>query len=230
VHAYYVAKKLGLSRLLAPNGAGVASALGLLIAPARVDRVATIATDMTAIDWNHLELAFGRLEDEARAVIRETQLDPDTAQLERLADIRYVGQASELVVPLPPGPYSSHSRQALQTAFEASYVASFTRTPPATPVEIINIRVTATAKVPLSPVAAAQSESTSTTPIKGHRPVYFPDVRTHIETPVLDRYALAAGQSYEGPAVIEERESTLVVGPGGRFDVAESGTIIVTIG
>ena len=62
VHAYYVAKKLGLRRLIAPPGAGVASALGLLIAPARVDRVATVAREMDQVVWPELEATFARLE------------------------------------------------------------------------------------------------------------------------------------------------------------------------
>ena len=143
VHAYYVAKKLGLRRLIAPRGAGVASALGLLIAPARVDRVATVAREMEQIVWPDLEATFARLEAGAREVLAATLPDGAAPAIARLADIRYVGQASELVVPLPAGPYTAASRAALMQAFEASYVAAFTRTPPTTQVEIINVRVSA---------------------------------------------------------------------------------------
>ena len=66
--------------------------------------------------------------------------------------------------------------------------------------------------------------------IKGTRPVYFPEFRDFHATTVYDRYALAAGQAFDGPAIVEERESTLVVGPGGRFEVVAGGSIIVTIG
>ena len=69
VHAYYVAKKLGLTTLIAPRAAGVASALGLLIAPARVDRVATVARELAHLDWADLEATFTRLEAETREVL-----------------------------------------------------------------------------------------------------------------------------------------------------------------
>ena len=147
VHAYYVAKKLGLTRLIAPPAAGVASALGLLIAPARVDRVATVARDMQHVMWPELEASFARLEADAGAVLAATLPDRPAPKIERLADIRYVGQASELVVQLPPGPYTPASRDALMQAFEASYVAAFTRTPPTRQVEIINVRVSASIDV-----------------------------------------------------------------------------------
>ena len=230
VHAYYVAKKLGLSRLIAPPAAGVASALGLLIAPARVDRVATIAREMDQIVWPELEATFARLEADARAVLAATLPDRASAAIGRLADIRYVGQASELVVPFPAGPYTAASRGALMQAFERSYLAAFTRTPPTTQVEIINVRVSASIEIEAGALAAQAAAAASADPVKGTRPVYFPEYREFRPTTVYDRYALTAGQAFDGPAIVEERESTLVVGPGGRFEVLASGNIIVSIG
>jgi N-methylhydantoinase A len=230
VHAYYVAKKLGLKRLIAPRGAGVASALGLLIAPVRVDRVATIAREMGEIAWSDLEATFARLEAEAGAVLKATLPERATATIVRFADIRYVGQASELVVPLPPGPYTAASRPSLLQAFEKTYVAAFTRTPPTTQVEIINVRVSASVEVGRGGLSMRPAASRSQNPIKGKRPVYFPELRDFHPTTVYDRYALLPGQAFQGPAIVEERESTLVVGPGGRFEVAASSNIIVTIG
>ena len=66
--------------------------------------------------------------------------------------------------------------------------------------------------------------------VKGKRPVYFPEFRDFHTTTVYDRYALTPGQTFDGPAIVEERESTLVVGPDGRFEVAPSGNIVVSIG
>jgi N-methylhydantoinase A len=230
VHAYYVAKKLGLARLIAPRGAGVASALGLLIAPARVDRVATIAREMDQIVWSDLEANFARLETEAAAVLAATLPGRSDAAVQRLADIRYVGQASELVVPLPSGPYTAASRGALLQAFEASYVAAFTRTPPTTQLEIINVRVSVSVEVDGGALSTQVAVPRAKTPVKGRRPVYFPELRDYSPTTVYDRYALLPGQAFDGPAIVEERESTLVVGPGGRFEVLDSGNIIVSVG
>ena len=66
--------------------------------------------------------------------------------------------------------------------------------------------------------------------ITGARPAYFPEFRDYQGTTVYDRYALSPGQAFDGPAIVEERESTLVVGPGGHFEVAASGNIIGIIG
>jgi N-methylhydantoinase A len=229
VHAFYVARKLGIRRVVCPAAAGVASALGLLLAPAKVDRMATLARPLDRVDWAALEAAYRALEDDARRVIAATGLDSGTAKVERLADMRFVGQAFEIVVALPPGPYAAGAREGFLAAFEATYVEKFTRTPPSVPVEIVNIRASVSAQVPESGLGQAERRERATEPVKGTRPVYFPELGEARPTPVYDRYALRPGRRYDGPAVIEEAESTLVVGPGGRFEVSADNNVIVTL-
>ena len=124
---------------------------------------------------------------------------------------------------------SAASRVALTHAFRQNYMANFTRTPPTPQVEIINVRIAATVDVEGSALALTAPGPTGCGAIKGRRPAYFPEFREHRETTVYDRAALAAGTVLQGPAIIEEPESTLVVGPGGACEVLPSGNIIVTI-
>src|SRR5881409_4451183 len=91
VHAYSVARKLGIARVICPSAAGVASALGLLVAPARVDRVATVGIRLDQGRIAELEAALQKLEDEARAVMADTGLKLETAMIQRLADGRFLG-------------------------------------------------------------------------------------------------------------------------------------------
>src|SRR6266851_5716370 len=105
VHACHVARKLGLREVICPPSAGVASALGLLVAPARVDRAATVGIRLDQGSVEELEAAFRRLEDEARAVMADTGLKLESAAIRRLADGRFMGQGFDLVVALPDGPY-----------------------------------------------------------------------------------------------------------------------------
>src|SRR5690606_15607611 len=170
VHACYVAKKLGLRQVICPPAAGVASALGLLIAPARIDRVATIATEMNKLDWTAFEDAYGRLEREAKEIVAETGLDAASATVQRLADIGVVGQAFEVVVELPPGPCTAASSAALTEPYERSYLEKFARTSPAVPVEIIYIRVTDTAEVAGTDVSMEAAEASDRPARKGRRP------------------------------------------------------------
>ena len=229
LHAYYVAKKLGLKELIVPPSAGVASALGMLIAPARVDRVATVAQDLSGVDWPVLESLYSDMTAAAANVLDDTGLVGAEASVQRYADIRYRGQAFELVVELPPGPYAEASRPALLRAFEQSYVAAFTRTPPATDVEIINARISATLGLSNQWRGSSPGHGAAGRALKGHRPAYFPETRAFAETPVIDRLELTLGEHYSGPAIVEEPESTLIVGPGGSFTVQPNGNIVVAI-
>src|SRR5204863_2252561 len=106
VHAYAVARKPGLTRVICPPAAGVAPAPGLPVAPARVDRVATVGLRLDRDSVARLEAAFAKLEAEARAVIADTSLELETATVRRLADGRFLGQGFDLVVALPDGPYA----------------------------------------------------------------------------------------------------------------------------
>ncbi len=230
VHAYYVAKKLGVKQLFCPLAAGVASALGLLIAPARIDRVATIASRLDDMDWTRLERSFNELEADAAKVIEETGFDPATARITRLADMRYIGQGFEVVTALPEGPYDGTAAPTLLKAFEDTYRRTFSRTPPDVNAEIINIRVSLRADVPGDGVgfttAGTDTESSQTNTT---RPVRFPENDEFVETTVYDRAQLRPGETFNGPAVVEESESTLIVGPGATVRVDTDGNLIVNL-
>jgi len=232
VHGYQVARKLGLTHVICPPSAGVASALGLLLAPARVDRVATVGIRLDRDSIDDLETAFRRLEAEARALMVDTGLPLEAARVRRLADGRFLGQGFDLVVTLPDGPYEATdtTRQILRTAFETAYREKFALAPPDVPVEFINVRVAVrapvagrVASVPRSPTAGP------VTAVKGQRAAYFPEGGGFMETTVYDRRGLAAGDEFHGPAVVEEEGSTLVVGPGARGRVAPGGNIVLIL-
>jgi len=230
VHGYQVARKLGIKRLICPPEAGVASALGLIVAPVRADRVKTIGFYLDNDELGRLERAFCELEGNASALIVQSGVIAEEIFMRRLADGRFVGQGFDLVVPLPPGPFSGDEktwRAKLRSAFEDVYRQKFGRTPPSLPIEFINIRVSAQA-----PVIGATSVSESSPLVKGTgqtRKVFFPESDAFLDTGVFNRRDLRPGDSYLGPAVIEEDGSTLVVGPDARFDVSPSRNIVVTL-
>jgi len=234
VHVFSVARKVGVRRIICPPAAGVASALGLLVAPASVDRVATLGMRLDRGDWALLESRFRELEAEAMALITESGIATDSAQVRRYADGRFVGQGFDLVVPLPPGPYdgdaAAGTEARLRDAFEAASREKFSRTPPAVPIEFINIRVSVRVVAADSGLALGGAAGGGGTALKGHRDAWFPDAGGYVRTAILDRGRLAAGDRYEGPAVIEDEGSTLVIGPGCRIGVAESMNVIVDLG
>ena len=228
VHAYYVARKLGLLRLICPASAGVASALGLLIAPARVDRTGTVACRFSEMDWSALEAHYKDLEADAGLVIAETGFDLAEAEITRLADMRFAGQGFEVVLELPAGPYDEGSAPVLQDAFEAVYRETFARTPPDVEPEIINIRVSMKAEVPGVDIRSDIVEGSADAKT-GSRPAYFPESGDFVDTPVYDRNFMRPGYALNGPAIVEESESTLILGPGAEARVDDQLNLIVDL-
>jgi N-methylhydantoinase A len=210
----------------------VASALGLLVAPARVDRVATVGIRLDEGNVAALEGAFQRLEDEARAVMADTGLKLESAVIQRLADGRFLGQGFDLVVTLPEGPYADTAagRARLTAAFEEAYREKFALTPPGVPVEFLNIRVAVRAPVSGSEVVLqGRPGSGAESALKGSRPAYFREAGGFVPTAVYDRRRLGVGDTLTGPAVVEEEGSTLVIGPGATARVAPSGNLVITL-
>ena len=230
VHAYHVARKVNVRQAVCPPAAGVGSAMGLLMAPARIDRVASMVSLLDRLDWKSCEETYRELESAAAAVLARTGADMSGFQVKRLADMRYFGQQSEVVVALPRGPYSEASRDGIAAAFETAYRDLFVRTPPQIAIQLVNVRVSVSAPVPGGGMALRGSRRGSAAEArKGYRKVYFPDAGGFIDSDVYDRYRLPVGARLEGPAVVEEKESTLVFGPRAVCEVHESGSLVLTL-
>ncbi len=231
VHACAVAGKLGIRHLICPASAGVASALGLLVAPARVDRVSPVASRLGIVNWDELEVQFQALEADAASVIAETGFDPAAAAVARLADMRFTGQGFEVAVSLQPGPYGAGSEQMCAKAFEEAYQEKYSRSPPEVEPEIINIRVSLTAETPsvIVSVPGGEGGKGGEGGHSGSRPAYFPQTGEFIDTSVHRRSDLAPGTSFPGPAIVEEAESTVVVPPGASVHIDEERNLIIDL-
>jgi N-methylhydantoinase A len=228
VHAYGLAKVLKLERIVCPFGAGVTSALGFLVAAPAIDLVRSYVARLEQVDWPHLDRLFGEMEAEARALLTEAGADPAGIAVRRTADMRYVGQGFEVSVPLPDGPLGPARLAHLTDAFHGTYRQLFERHVTDVPVEALSWRLAATAPVPNLALRFAGQPTAGRDPGKGMRPVYFPETGL-APCPVLSRYALRPGTELRGPAVIEERESTTVVGPDARVSVDRYLNLIIDI-
>ena len=229
VHVEQIARKLRISRVICPPGAGVGSAVGLLMAPARIDRVASLVRPLDNVDWAALEETYQALESDAAQVLLETGAD-DGVRVQRRADMRYVGQGFEIVVALPSGPYAHSSKSEIQACFEKMYAALFGRTPPTTAIQLVNLRVTVTAPIPGAGIVFGGSSGGSLLKArKRRRPAYFRELGDYVDTQVYDRYLVPEDATIDGPAIIEERESTVVVGPGSACRRNIAGGLIIDV-
>jgi N-methylhydantoinase A len=224
VHAWQLGAKLGVRHIVCPPGAGVGSTIGMLKAPARIDRVSSFNVELEAADWDAADAAFAALEREASAIVSTTGADLSRSIIRRLADMRYVGQGSEVTVRLP----EVLEVNAVRKVFESTYRTLFGRTPPGSSIQFVSLRLSFTAPMPGSegPLQLGARDAGAAV-LKGHRQVYFDEAGGFVEAAVYDRYALAPGTVVRGPAVFEENESTFVVGPGSEASILKDRTIFV---
>jgi len=229
VHAFEVARKLGCRRLICPPAAGVGSTLGLLMAPARADRVASLIGRLDDLDMDAVATGFAALEADARAAVAAARADPGTVGVRRFADMNFVGQGSELTVELPADALDAAGdrlRAILAASFDAAYRDTFGQAPRDVPVQVLHLRVRVQSAASTAALDRAASDDRPWR--KGERRVYFAGAG-FVAAQVLDRAALPAGVELEGPAVVEEPESTLVIGPGARFRRDAAGNVVVDL-
>jgi N-methylhydantoinase A len=215
VHAYGVGAALGTATVIVPAAAGVMSSVGVLAAPLATDAVRSRLEPVDDGTLARMEPLFAEMEAEGAATLAGVRVTH-----ERSIDMRYVGQGFEVTVPVVPG-------EDLRTAFEAAYVRAHGRTGPDVPIEAISWRVLTRGPDPALRLVAGVGGDESGDARKGTRDVHFGD--GYVPTPIYDRYRMAPGTAIEGPAIVEERESTSVVGPGASARVAEDGSLIVEV-
>jgi N-methylhydantoinase A len=227
-----VAKILKVPRILIPFGAGAMSAYGLLAAPLAFDFVRTGRERLDRADWPTINRLFAEMEAEGCLLLTRAGVAPADVRLSRVAEMRYVGQGHEVECRVILGALSSESLPAITASFEAAYRALYHRLPQGVPIEALNWRLTASGPNPKAALTGGSEPGRdlgSARAIKGVRQAYVAETGGFVETPVYDRYALGAGAEFGGPAIVEERESTAVVGPGARCRVDDGLTLVVEI-
>jgi N-methylhydantoinase A len=229
VHGFRIAKALGAPAMIAPLGAGVMSTVGFLTAPLSFDFVRSWRTPLEGLDWRHANALLGEMEAEGHALLESSGVAPRQICHRREADMRYVGQGHEIRVPLKAGQLSASSVSALVAAFEETYRQLYGRLGPPVPLEVMNWRILSTGPKPEMHLQTSKPGSSKTDARKGGRRAYFPETKGFVETPVYDRYSIASGATFDGPAIVEERESTVVVGPGGKCRLDDHGNLIVEL-
>jgi len=227
VHGYRVAEILRLPALISPFGAGVGSTFGLLAAPLAFDFVRSAYSRMDELDWRLANRLLDEMAEDGRKVLASSGLSSKEISYQRTADLRYVGQGHEVSVNLPSGILAENDLPRIAAEFERTYEGLYGRKGPDVPLEVINWRVVASGPRPDMNLQLRRDSSEHGHMRKGSRPAYFPESGGFVETPIYDRYALQSGFAFDGPAIVEERESTLIIGARGRARVDERLNVVV---
>jgi N-methylhydantoinase A len=229
VHVVEVARKLQIPRVLATIAAGAGSCLGLLAAPARVDRSWSNPTLVSVINWKKVAGVYADLRADA-----EQELDSAGARDATLkwwigAEMRYAGQGHNVSVNLPWRPVNAAMAPALIREFERSYRQFYGHLVPGAAPQVITWRLTGRSVVRNHRFAWGDARVSAKPVMRGKRAIYLPLRKKFQPVPVYDRYSLKPGTKLAGPLILEERESTLVVPVAAVVKILPDFTVEVTI-
>jgi N-methylhydantoinase A/oxoprolinase/acetone carboxylase beta subunit len=213
-HADALARALKMRGYIIPTNAGVASALGFLTAPTAFDLARTAAGAVTAESLEPLDALFAELAAEGRATLARAGVAEQAMQFVPSMDLRHVGQGHEVTVRLPEGKLTDLGLEGVRTAFFAQYEAIYGYAHRHLGLEVMTLRLTASGGTPELRLAGVGEDATSVERArKGSRPIYVGVWGRYAEVAVYDRYALRGGAVLVGPCIIEEPDSTAVIGP-----------------
>jgi N-methylhydantoinase A len=239
VHACAVGDLLQSTSVIFPPQASVLSAFGSLVTPVRLDLVRSGLRRLSALDWADVDRMVAEMEAEATEALVAAGAEPSQIRWSFGADLRYAGQQNEVGVSFSADPRLGRDAEAIQRDFAAAYFAQYGVNPDHVPVEVVSWRLSASRSSPAGVRGAEgrrgsppqRSQSSTPSPLRGapregelrtRRIPLWPGV----ETRVLDRSSLSVGQRVAGPALVEERETTVVLPPGWVGEVDAIGCIV----
>jgi len=229
VHAYGLARMLGAPRLIVPPNAGVGSALGFFTAPRAFDLVRSHKAPVLSADFAEIERLYQAMEVEGERTLRRAGAE-GAIEFSRSVDARFIGQGSETNLPIHTRDFTTLTPAAVRRQFDDIYCHLYGRTYPEAPVEFVSFRTRASLPVRLLELPRLpQQGGPVQRAIKGERPAYSGLAHEFIPFVVYDRYMLFPGAVFCGPAIVEERESTVIIGEDAQATVDEFGFLWIEL-
>ena len=229
VHAYGVAKKMGAPRIIVPPNAGVGSAMGFFTSPRAFDLVRSHKVSLEKANFNEIEKLFQEMEAEGAKILQKAGTT-EHIKFERSVDMRLVGQGSETNAPIHERDFTQIKKEEVRRRFDKIYEKLYGKTYPDSEVEFVNfdLRASLPERLLRFPKLGKRVESLRDA-IKGTRQAYSGVVRDYIPYTVYNRYKLFPGATFHGPAIIEERESTVIVGEEATVSVNDYGFLWIDL-
>jgi N-methylhydantoinase A len=228
-HAAHIGQALEVPKVIVPSGPGCMSALGLLIAELRTDFTLTVMAELSTVDVTSVNAAIERSCREGDALISQDQSTNSKTNLAVSADLRYQGQSWELSVPVAGHPLTPAILHRLRRDFEAAHRTQYGYHLERGIVLLVAIRISVSKSQPR--IAHARLPEGGRRPaedaFKGTRDVMLQRQEGFRPTPVFDRARLATGNVIQGPALVEESQSTTVVPGGWRVEVDPNANLVL---
>ncbi|QLG45030.1 hydantoinase/oxoprolinase family protein [Costertonia aggregata] len=228
VHSFGVAKLLNTKRLIIPVGAGVTSALGFLVSPVASEKIHSHIMKLNDIDWKEVNTFLEDMTDDGYSFLEQSDIAKKDATVNRVVEMRYAGQGHEITIALPEGELNESCVAEIEKRFIKEYEFRYNRSIKGMAMEMVTWRVVVKGPTPEMKVKQFSAGVAATDAYKGTRKVYFEETG-YLDCPVYDRYALKPHEKFDGPAIIEETESTTVVGVNSSVQVDNDKNIIIDL-
>ncbi|MBI4528622.1 MAG: hydantoinase/oxoprolinase family protein [Deltaproteobacteria bacterium] len=229
LHAAAIARELSVSRVVIPPMPAHFSALGMLLADLKHDYVQTYLRELLETSGHELAARFAPLEKQAREILSEEGANGNGIFLRRFLDMRYRGQEYTIAVPVDEDSESLNDLERVRTKFDALHQEQYGHSAPTEPVVIVNLRLSALGRSE-SRLSLKAPYRESESGRQGERSVIFDAGLRLVLCPIFLRAGLEPGAEFDGPAIIEEIGSTILVYPGDRVHVNEMGHIVIDVG
>ena len=232
LHAADLARSLDVPEVIVPMYPGITSAIGLLSTDLKYDLIQNEFMLDGEADLDRLNQDFTRLDAEARAQLRRDSVPEESVQIRHEADCRYVGQGYELRVPMPAEWLTTDSVNRFWDEFNRLHKEEYGHAFPGNPIELVNIRVVASGRLPKMPEVPPPSAGSLTAARIDEAEVYFAvdgaGLNAH-QTPFYERSRLPVGAQVRGPAVLLQVDSTTLIPPGASGEVLKTGDLLIRV-
>jgi N-methylhydantoinase A len=230
LHGAEVARALGIPEVIVPAYPGITSAVGLLTTDLKYDAVRTEFQAGDTVDLDRLDADLAAMQRELTRQLAADGVAPDDAVFERSGDLRYVGQGYELRVPFPDGKLDQAALAQIFARFAELHRAEYGHVFEASPIEIVNIRVTGIGHMPKIAAPRPKSGGIVEALVKNARCAFRHNgALERLATPFYRRDRLPLEQPIAGPAIVLQTDSTTVVPPGTTLIAEVGGNLILTI-
>jgi N-methylhydantoinase A len=226
-HANRLAAELEIPTVLVPMSPGTTSAMGLLVTDLKHDYSTTLIQRANQLDVEMVNRLYREMEERGEKALLDEGMERSNIGFERQVEMRYVGQSYELPIPLGDGKVEDALEQMLQH-FHEEHERAYGFAASDEPVEFVTLRHTAVgsiAKPKLRELAKRSGDVNAAR--RAVRQVYFAEAGGFVDCPSYDRYQLAAGGVIDGPAIVEEMDSTTVIHPGFLAEVDQYGNLLI---
>ncbi len=230
LHGSKIAEIVGIPRVIVPKTASVFCALGMLESDLKHDYVRTMWAPLDALDLAELNCVLNELEADARSTLDAEGIPAERITVERGLDLRYMGQHHEVDVVAPSGEITSEMLPEIARRFHEAHERLYLYSEPESPLESINVRLTGIGAIPKTPLVSwPAGDADASDAIKERRPAYFGEAGGWVDTPIYDGDKLQAGNHIEGPAIIEQITTTIVICPNDLAEIDRLGNVVIKV-